>query len=98
MRRRNDRTNCFAGAGRDALPRVRRGTSRRFFVPLCIRALALSGLRLLFATFDVSDLCTFLWTYDAGRAGAHLPSLQHRSIKSSNPGRLLRRYAVYTTA
>ena len=50
---------------------VRRGTARRFFLPLCIRALALSGLRLLFASFDVSNLCTFLWTCDAGRAGAH---------------------------
>ena len=54
MHRRNDRTDCFvAGAGRDALPRVRRGTARRFFLPLCIRALALSGLRpfLLASTF-----------------------------------------------
>jgi hypothetical protein len=54
----NDKTNCFvAGAGRDALPRVRRSTSRRFFLPLCIRALALSGLRLLFASFSGMLFC-----------------------------------------
>ena len=84
MHRRNDRTNCFvAGAGRDALPRVRRGTSRRFFLPLCIRALALSGLRLLFASFDVPDLCTFLWTCDAGRAGAH-PYHRYSIVRSNH--------------
>ena len=36
-----------------------------------IHALGAFGLRLLFATFDVSHLCNFPWTSDAGRAGAH---------------------------
>ena len=37
-----------------------------------IRALSAFGAEAPFASFDVSHLCTFPWTSDAGRAGAHL--------------------------
>ena len=78
-------TSHLAGAGRDALPRVRRWMSRRFF---------LLFLRTRFVTFAEG----FPWTCEAGsrgsasrplrfvgsRGSASYQSQRHRLIKSAN--------------
>ena len=84
-----------AGAGRDALPRVRRCTSRRLFLLLqrthscAIGAEALAHLLLLYLN------CTFFGRAAPDRAGARpYQSQRRRLLKSANP-MLLRRDAVY---
>ena len=79
-----------AGAGRDALldalPRVRRCTSRRFFLLLLRRALALLELRLLPSVSPVLSLHLF-WTCGAGsRRSASLPG--HAASNEENSTRL----------
>ena len=65
-------TSCSAGAGRDALPRVRRFARLDVsFCCFCERALALSELRLFPVLFFHWH---FLWTCGAGsRGSASLP-------------------------
>jgi hypothetical protein len=75
-----------AGAGWDALPRVRRCTSRRFFLVLLRRALALLELRLLPSASPVLSLHLF-WTCGAGsRRSASLPG--HAASNEENSTRL----------
>jgi len=75
-----------AGAGKDALPRVRRGMSRRFFCCFCGRSLALSELRLFQFTPPVFTIGPSL---DVRRriARERVPTSRkrHRLVKSSNP-------------
>ena len=79
-----------AGAGWDALPRVRHCTSRRFFLLLLRRALALSELRLLPSASPVLSLHLF-GTCGAGSRGsaswsASLPG--HAASNEENSTRL----------
>src|SRR5271166_4651956 len=58
----------FAGAGRDALPRVRRCTSRRFFLLLLrTRSYAIGAEALSLSCFSI---CTFFGRAPPDRAGA----------------------------
>ena len=87
-----------AGAGRDALPRVRRCTSRRFFLLLLRTRSCAIGAEALSHQLLVFSICTFFGRAAPDRAGARpYQSQRHRLIKSANP-RLLRRDAVYTPA
>ena len=65
----------FAGAGRDALPRVRRCTSRRFFsLLLRTRSYAIGAEALSLSCFS---MCTFFGRATPDRAGARPYQPQH---------------------
>ena len=88
----------FAGAGRDALPRVRRCTSRCFFLLLLrTRSYAIGAKALSLSCFSI---CTFFWTCDAGSRGsvfrsASLPAATASSIQIGKPKVSSRRCSLY---
>src|SRR5271165_5583258 len=90
--------NRSAGAGRDALPRVRRCTSRPFFLLLLRTRFCAIGTEAL--AHQLNEVFAFLGRAMSDRAGARpgarpYQSQRPRLIKSAKP-RLLRRDAFYT--